>query len=93
MGWRVVLESFVARVRLQPNFPLVLIGILFFILPYGGIIVLQRRLFQRAALQARFRSRTSLPPDTALTLCSESTMSWSSLPGLPHFTPDIIMRL
>jgi hypothetical protein len=38
MGGRVVLESFVARVRLQPNFPLVLIGILFFILPYGGII-------------------------------------------------------
>ncbi len=45
---------------------------------------------QCAALQARFRSRTSQPLYLVLiTLCSESTLR----KPLPTFLPDIIMRL
>jgi hypothetical protein len=53
-------------------------------------LYLQRRVCQCAALQARFRSRTSQSLYLALlTLCSESTVRWRPL----HFPPDIIMRL
>ena len=47
------------------------------------------RVPQRAALQARFRSRTSSLFLQELTLPCESTVRWP----LPLFTPDIIMRL
>ena len=50
---------------------------------------LQRRVCQRAALQARFRSRTSPSLIQVLTLCSESTVRRP----LHTFQPDIIMRL
>ena len=56
---------------------------------FSFLFYLERRLFQRAALQARFRSRTSFLLSVVLTLCSESTVSWPLLP----FQPDIIMRL
>ncbi len=77
------LASAVAR-RARKSEPLVLL-----------CFYLQRCVYQRAALQARFRSRTSelhLP----LTLPCESTVrrSSSSRPQnfLLHFLPDIIMR-
>lgn len=59
----------------------------------GFCFYLQLRVCQRAALQARFRRRTSSFSYLELTLPCESTVS-SPLPNLvPTFTPDIIVRL
>ena len=53
------------------------------------LFYLERRVFQRAALQARLRSRISIHESMHLTLPSDS----NTRQPLPHLLPDIIMRL
>ena len=76
-------EKLLAVARARESEPLALLCFALF------CFVVEQRVCQRAALQARFRSKTSFALSFALTLPCESTMR----APLSPFQPDIIMRL